>query len=302
MGHPQETLARNLILLKELERFLDLFSGGPVLLLKGAGLLCCGCADARSRPMQDLDILIPPRDLDQALKSLEGLGFSKRPGAAAFLKGAAAFDIHTRVWYLTPEEEADFRRDAGPVPVGEARAWTPAPQDHLIYILAHAAVHHGEIEPKWARDVRDLLKHHAGTLSPRAVEGRLRSLGLWPAAQWFLRRAGLESVWPLAREEGRERRMNGRLDRLDPFLKGHLLRFWFLRGWRFRLRYAAAAFFPETAFLRLRYDIRLSAALPVFRLLRPFLILSKAAAALGRLVLSLLSAPQPLPSLSKNRN
>ncbi len=179
--------------------------------------------------------------------------------------------------------------------MGEARAWAPAPQDHLIYILAHAAVHHGEIEPKWARDVRDLLKHHAGTLNPRTVEGRLRCLGLWPTAQWFLRRSGLENVWPLDREKGREHLMNKRLDRLDPFLKGHLLRFWFLRGWRSRLRYAAAAVFPETAFLRLRYDIRCPAALPVFRLLRPFLLLSKAAAALGRLVLSLLNVPRPFP-------
>ncbi|MBI4052349.1 MAG: nucleotidyltransferase family protein, partial [Elusimicrobia bacterium] len=284
---PRNILVHNLLLFKELENLLERLNGIPVMLLKGGALLLSGVRGYQDRSMEDLDLLVQPRHFGHVVGALKSLGYRKFPkDPAQFRRDGLAFDLHDRIWYLTEKETQIFWDRSRIFAVGEFNVHVPAPQDLFIHVLTHAAVHHGgEVQPKWMEDVEILARRVVEDLpvSPRregktALGGKkmgtlgfpirgsgakgkprtgpdwqseLKRLGLWLAVEVFL--SGQRNWW----------------HRIPVAQRGHFMRFWFLRNWRFRLKYLWEALFPRADFLKLRYDLRSSWQVFLWRFFRP---------------------------------
>ncbi len=259
-------LVHNLRLLRELEDLLERLPGRRIVLLKGLALVAEGSRDLRERAMEDADLLVSPDDEPAVVEALGAMGYRKRAASPCeYVKEGLVFDLMTEIWYLEMGETAALMGRARPAGVGGQTAWVPAPEDHVIFVLAHAAIHHAKLEPKWAEDVRALIAFHQGEFDPSKTRREIERLGLWPPIAWFIRRSGLSvPTW----ESGTRPRAWAWLDAWYFPNRGHLLRLAFLRDWRFRWRRLRSGLFPDARFVAARYDVSGPAA-SVARLLRP---------------------------------
>lgn len=279
-----KALAPNLGLLKAVEELALALPGKEIILLKGGALIAEGTADIRTREMDDLDLLVRKDEQASLVSVLFQLGFQKRPlSPQDFVRDGVVFDVHSDIWYLTPGELEIFFQKSSPCPVGDGTILIPEPNDHLLFILAHACLHHSAIEPKWAEDIRRLLAR--GGVDLARVRSEADRLGLLPAIDWYQRRARL-SLWPPGPRTWRERAIEE-----TPYpLKGVALRLLFVRGGAFRLKLAAKTIFPDSDFLKARYDGNSR----LWTVLRPLAMCAAAAAALGRSALARLGRFNPL--------
>lgn len=173
----------------------------PVIPLKGPLLAERLYPDPALRPFTDLDLLIAPSDLSRALELLSTLGYRHldegRPlgyelayaAAAAFVRDGASprelpLDVH---WKLLDHRSG---RRARAIEFGEIwdRAvkvvwWgqpglTLCPEDLVIYLALHWAVHHAFSGLVWRLDLALLLRRYGGTLDWEGVAERARRWGV----------------------------------------------------------------------------------------------------------------------------
>ena len=271
---------------QQLSGVLSVFEreGVPVIPLRGPALADLLYRDPGLRPFTDLDLLIPEKHLPRALPLLAALGYRHMeaglplPHELAW-RHAASFtaedpdtlpiDLHWGVVDypgIAPAAAINHQelwdravRVEGP---GGIR-WGLCPEDLLIYLALHWAVHHALSGLIWELDLALLISRHGQALdwdavSERAVRWRVRS-ALFFALQevqkhfevtippWVLARlraAGVRhALLDWLRHRGEERLE--RLDYLVPFLvmdKGSDL-----------LRAFASAAVPPASWLRCRY-------------------------------------------------
>lgn len=164
---------RNLHMMHVLERIASVFNeeNVPVLVLKGAALHLLLYSELNERPMEDLDILVHPTDLERAGKRLETLGAASGEPLVRedfcprfhyeveFSLGRiypVKVDLHVRPFRplrysrLVPPDALWTR--AQRVRVGQATIQVPSIEDMLIHLTAHAAIH-GCSQKKWKRDI-----------------------------------------------------------------------------------------------------------------------------------------------------
>ncbi len=112
------------------------------------------------RPYGDADLLVPPGRWEDAVATLEGLGFSDRLGpmghprmesfnSTAFLRGEENLDLHCSIHGLGADPEAIWRAfSAGAVSqeIGGAELQVPGRPVLLLHVALHAA-HHTETKP-----------------------------------------------------------------------------------------------------------------------------------------------------------
>jgi hypothetical protein len=157
-----ENAARNALLYRALEDLLGALHSAhiPVVVLKGAFLADWVYPDLALRPMSDIDLLVRAEDLDRAAAALDGIGCRIVHDSDArrnvrerhhhwIFRGAPPADgipieVH---WDLHPSESR-FRTDldglwrrAQPVQLAGASAFVLSPEDHLVYLISHAARH-----------------------------------------------------------------------------------------------------------------------------------------------------------------
>jgi hypothetical protein len=166
----QRLLAEILPLLRALQK-----SGIDFLLLKGAAFSEFYREYGSVRPMADVDILIHPEDVAQAVELLRGLGCASpmelspqkleelvrfRHELTMKTASGPALDLH---WYLVsdarhPEAQDYFWRDAGPCRLGNLEAKTLNRTDQLLHSCLHGAVWN-EISPvRWLADSVMLIR------------------------------------------------------------------------------------------------------------------------------------------------
>lgn len=146
-------------------------AGIPVMALKGAALHLTLYRRAGEREMTDLDLIVRPDDLDRAMKLLEDLGCHR--GEVAFREdffpryyyeiqyragsiSPVNVDLHVRPFRVLRfcrfvPDDALWER-AVPVAIGGATVLVPAPDDTLIHLAAHSALHGNALE-KWLGDI-----------------------------------------------------------------------------------------------------------------------------------------------------
>lgn len=271
---------------QQLTRLLSAFEhqGVPVIPLRGPALADLLYRDPGLRPFTDLDLLISEKHLPRALPLLAALGYRHMeaglplPHELAW-RHAASFtaedpdtlpiDLHWGV--------VDYPGSAPAAPIDHQQLWDRAvrvegpggirwglcPEDLLIYLAVHWAVHHALSGLIWQLDLAMLILRHGQVLdwdavSERAHRWRVRSalffalqevqkhfeVTIPPWALARLRPGGARSAlldW--LRHRGQERLE--RLDYLVPFLvmdKGSDM-----------LRALASSAVPPASWLRCRY-------------------------------------------------
>jgi len=167
-------VTRNVALMHLLERLARRFNdaGVPFMVLKGAALQLTLYRRPDERPMGDIDLLVRPGDVDKAVQLLLAAGC--RRGAplvredffpchyyeAEFLAGDVfplKIDLHVRPFrplrYARTVPDGAFWDRARPVRIGRATVLVPSPEDMLIHLATHLAVH-GFARPTWRKEIK----------------------------------------------------------------------------------------------------------------------------------------------------
>lgn len=190
---------QHLLGVEQLSQILAAFEseGVSVIALKGPALAEALYRDPGLRPFTDLDLLIPKADLPRALRLMPILGYHHldggRPlefelayaGAACFVRrrrepGDFPLDLH---WELL-----NYPGTASASVMDVREVWDRAvkvggwsrpvlgfcPEDLLIYLALHWAVHHALSGLIWQLDLALLLRRYGATLDWAAVAERAR--------------------------------------------------------------------------------------------------------------------------------
>ncbi len=187
------TLGRTTRLLDRCAEILDAAEARGLILLpyKGAALVDLYYGDRGLRALGDLDLLVEPARLAEAVALLESLGFSRRyRGRARFTSRHAhdvaldddrdpdcAVELHYRLFHDLagdPTLQPIFSRAVRRPLFGRERL-VPSPSDHLFAVAVHAAGHAFGEHPAWVLDAR-LLWAEAGSATARA-EAQKRGYG-----------------------------------------------------------------------------------------------------------------------------
>lgn len=294
------SLLRNRRLGDELARLAGALgrAGIEAIVLKGGALARTVYAEPALRPMMDLDLLVRPEQIDRAGPVLEGLGFRRSPSLPAHLVPFQQ-EFGGGVEWICREEGRTTRLDvqhdllgvdwcrgmfaiepgalwdaAQPLPLeGGAEMRQLSPEDTLIHLCLHPALHHGYASPLIGYVDMDRLVDRAGSetfwarVLERAARFRVRT-----AVYYGLLGAGRLLATPVpagvlaALDPGRARVR--RLERLAPLELGTVLQGANRRvtGLHQVLLYAALAdrprdaasmarevLFPDQAWLAARY-------------------------------------------------
>lgn len=199
--HLADGVARQMILSQELGRLLRGFAGAgiPVIPLKGPLLGETLYPDPALRPSSDLDLLIRPETLLPADGLLQGLRYRRLADAhswsfdvaydrATVYEGPVGVhvDLH---WGLLSDPRYSWNDREGltvwdravRIRVAGEAARGLCPEDLLLYLALHLAVHHGLAGLLWYWDLFLLIDRWAGTLDWQAVIAR--------ASRWRVRAA-----------------------------------------------------------------------------------------------------------------
>lgn len=196
----RQALARHVVMSRDLATLLRALGEAsiPVIPLKGAFLAETVYPHPAARPMSDVDVLVRSGDRLRVDAVLRGLGY--QPGhdahswafdiaydAATSYDGpeGARVDVHWRLIndprYAWNHAEADGVWDrAVPVTLAGERALALSPEDLVLALSAHLAIHHGLSGLLWYWDLRLVLDRFTATLDwdglvARATRWRVRS-------------------------------------------------------------------------------------------------------------------------------
>jgi hypothetical protein len=144
----------------------------PLLVLKGAALYLTESRPLNDRPMDDIDLLVRPEHVERACALVEELGglravpqvredfFPRFHYEVEYRVGTVCpvkIDLHVRPFRplrygRTIPRDALWGR-ARPIADGRATLLIPSPEEMLIHLTVHAAIH-GYERPKWLQDCK----------------------------------------------------------------------------------------------------------------------------------------------------
>lgn len=158
-------------------------AGVPAMLLKGAALSARYYPHSGTRPMDDMDVLVPESRASDALAAFHVEGWAKREGGAVPRRLDAEFTRCRRTvryvnalglcvemkWFLLAETrwpgiDVGVWRRAEPLALRGAPALAPAPEHLLLHVLVHGA-QWNEVPPiRWVADAWMILRAAAARL------------------------------------------------------------------------------------------------------------------------------------------
>jgi hypothetical protein len=170
--------ARNLTLLHRVRPVLAglAAAGIPVILLKGAGILAAFGGTPDMRPMDDVDIMVPPDRIAPVMDLLAELGWRPKetppcaPAAMATLSDTAGWpfvapdgtelDLHWRALNLDGRigNDLGFWRRAEPARLAGQQVLVLAPADQLLHVCCHAVTWAGFSNLRWVADAALILR------------------------------------------------------------------------------------------------------------------------------------------------
>ncbi len=255
-------LPRTLLIHRQYGELAKAFTSAriPFMLLKGVAFIECFPDLMRSRNMEDMDIMVPPAKYESARKVLANLGYwpaPQDPAAHIHISQPVAVDFCDNLWYLD-QAENEALWSSGSTPLGDgSRVLNPV--DFYVHIFAHGAIHHANASSRWKQDLAVLNdRWHVAGLP--ALTERLRMLG-WEELHDFL----LKGRTP--------HKFHTRIMlRLSAPKAGHIARVLMLRR-KMLGKFLLEIFFPDSHFIRGRYDAQTDAQVLLWKAMRPFLLL-----------------------------
>lgn len=265
-------LARNLILHSQISEIAEEFakSSIPVVLLKGIALVEIFAEYAGVRVMDDIDILLRPKDIAIAREKLFSMGYisvEEDPWAMRHPAKPASIDLSDSLWYMSRKENEMLLNECLSYPLqGIApNAYHLPPDEFYLHVLAHAAIHHGQYEKSWNEDLK-LIEEKWGKEINSGMVKKMKLYGISEAAIYINPAASPKNLraflykWLLLKKEIPQ--------------KGHILRFMLL-PWNKKISYIFKSLFPGKEFMRCRYNLKTTLKLLLYSALRPFLLLIK---------------------------
>lgn len=251
-------------------------AGVPALALKGAALHLTVYDSLDQRPMDDIDLLVRMEDLDKTRLLFEHLGGVREPPPVSedffprfyyetgYLFGDVCpvkIDLHVRPF--RPLRYAQFVPDdalwdgAQQVSIGRATVFVPAPENMLIHLAAHVAIH-GASNGKWLQDIQLWADRYGADIDWRLMLDRVNRWRLTLPVREGLRAAAqaLGAVYPPGfyrrlhevHTTWRDRLALWQAPRDADHAAAHVLvNITCTPGWRFTLAYLLAVAFPDRA-------------------------------------------------------
>jgi hypothetical protein len=228
--------ARNLKLLHRVRPVLAGLDGAgiPVILLKGAGILAAFGGTADLRPMDDVDFMVPPERLANAVAVLTGLGWVPKEPPPCALEAMAAltstagwpfvapdateFDLHWRALNLDGRigNDLGFWRRAEPALLGGQPALVLSPADQLLHVCCHAVNFAGFSNLRWAADAALIMRASQDRLDWATLCDEARRRRFATVMHDCLRFLAVELSLPVPHEVLRELRHDARFtERLE---------------------------------------------------------------------------------------
>jgi hypothetical protein len=169
---------RNLTLLHRVRPVLAALAaaGIPVILLKGAGITASFRDSVDLRPMDDVDIMVPPDRLAQVVDMMATLGWRPKempPCSAAEMSAlthtagwpfvdsdGTELDLHWRALNLDGRigNDLGFWQRATPARLAGQQALVLAPADQLLHVCVHAVAWAGFSNLRWAADAALIIR------------------------------------------------------------------------------------------------------------------------------------------------
>lgn len=274
---------RNICAMHRLERITAAFNsaGVPLLALKGAALNLTLFRAPHARPMTDLDLLVHPADVPAARRLLERSGC--RRGADLLREDffprvyyeleyfcgdvyPTRIDLHARPFrplrYACTVPPSAFWDAAAEVALGTARILVPSPEDMLLHLAVHAAVH-GMPSGKWRTDIASWIAVYGTDLDWDRLVGRAAAWRLaWPVS-CALEQCGANVPMDVERAlralgvnwRDRVALWHAPLDAQHP-VRHALVNALCTPDWRLVVRYVAAVALPDSSHLATFYRRR----------------------------------------------
>jgi len=176
------TAARNILIYNDLTHVLQVLSdaGVPVIILKGAALVGTIYPTIAYRPMDDIDLLVRPQDLERARQTLEAMGYRLLPGPQERFKpfdtrftGEMTFcrqegigipiELHWEIiipeWYrrATALKVEELWERARLLSIEGTTTWQLSVEDTLIHLCVHLSTHAFQHQPAY-HDIAHLLR------------------------------------------------------------------------------------------------------------------------------------------------
>lgn len=165
-------------------------TGIPVMLLKGAALGLRCYASLGHRPMNDVDVLVPPERSAEARTVLARLGWRPSydvvPGHLPYVHAVGLtigpgldLDLHWHAIYerRRPEDEQPFWENAEPLRGRAIDALAPSPTDLLLQVAAHGLRWSPSPPLQWAADLVVLLRAEGTRVDWDRLLARAREAG-----------------------------------------------------------------------------------------------------------------------------
>jgi hypothetical protein len=254
-------LPRTLLIHRQYCQLSKAFSsaGIPFILLKGVALIESLPHAMRIRNMEDMDIMVPKEKLSDARELLSKLGYwpaPQDPCAHIHISQPVAIDLIDRLWYLTNLENEELWISGSTLLPNGGRILNPV--DFYVHVFAHGAIHHANSGNRWKEDLA-LIDNRWHVIGLPALNQRLRMLG-WEELHNFL-------IKGKAPHGLRTRFMLG----LASPKAGYIARALMLRN-QMLLGFLQKTIFPDTSFIRGRYNAQSWWQVCALRALRPFVL------------------------------
>lgn len=147
-------------------------------MLKGVPLSLCYYPTAASRPMSDVDILIPANHAARALRVAINAGlvprFTPEDWPPRFSAGRSfthpsgwEVDLHTTVMNERrgPGVDDDLWTYARPLTIGDVSTLALGPEDAVLHVIVHGAARNALSPMRWVADTAMIIRHCRNTFA-----------------------------------------------------------------------------------------------------------------------------------------
>lgn len=269
------TVAANQLFSQELDRVLTALAkaGVQVVVLKGADLATSLYGDIGLRPMNDLDLWVAERDLGQATRVLQSLGYHWQKSTYHLVFSGphgVAVEVHWQLIY--PRLKTSFNPDQWLLQhtlaypgLDVPGVLTLEPLANLLYLVAHLEANHnydGGLRLIWLQDIHRLVTAYDAALQWDELIRVAERAGLRPTLEevlyWAHQFYGTSCDERLAdgRPENWPSPVWGARRQVNPDASGRIWGSLRALAPRQRARVALGLIFPDSTYVKSRYPQR----------------------------------------------